>query len=65
MFSKAKTDKTQEASGGKAQKGALADAPTPLASNQSNPKKSAAARIAKVPSIISADVSMRGNVNSA
>ncbi|MEM9495607.1 MAG: polymer-forming cytoskeletal protein, partial [Pseudomonadota bacterium] len=47
------------------QKGALADAPTPLASNQSNPKKSAAARIAKVPSIISADVSMRGNVNSA
>ena len=63
MFSKAKADKSQDAT--KQQKGALSEAPAPNISAQSSPKRSNAARAAKVPSIISGDVTMRGNVNSA
>ena len=62
MFSKAKPEKSQE--NGKPLKGGLVDAPAPMSGNQST-KRSNVARVAKVPSIISGDVAMRGNINSA
>ncbi len=65
MFSKAKQNKSHDAK--KAQKGSLAEpAPQQHANLQSAPRKgSGVMKSAGVPSIISSDVVMRGNVNSA
>ncbi len=63
MFSKAKSGKSQDT--GKTQKGSLNDAPAPAANAQGSAKRSNAMRSSRVPSIISADVIMRGNINSA
>jgi cytoskeletal protein CcmA (bactofilin family) len=68
MFSKAKQNKSLD--GKKAQKGSLADTPPPpphqAGFQQSAPRKgSGVMKSAGVPSIISSDVVMRGNVNSA
>jgi len=63
MFSKAKSSKN--AADAKAQSGSLHDAPAPQANAQSSSKRSSSMKAAGVPSIISADVVMRGNVNSA
>jgi len=63
MFSKAKSGKSQNT--GKIQKGSLNEAPAPGANAQSSAKRSNATRSSRVPSIISADVVMRGNINSA
>lgn len=62
MFSKAKTTKAAEA---KQQGGSLNDSPLNQANMQSTSKRSGAMKPAGVPSIISADVVMRGNVNSS
>lgn len=67
MFSKAKPNKSLD--GKKAQKGSLAETPPPqhqASLQQGSPRKgSGVMKSAGVPSIISADVVMRGNVNSA
>ena len=63
MFSKAKS--TKNGADSKAQSGSLHEAPAPQASAQSSSKRSSSMKAAGVPSIISADVVMRGNVNSA
>ena len=62
MFSKAKTSKDTDASAQSAAKDASVQQ---TASAQSSSKRGAALKPAGVPSIISADVAMRGNVNSA
>ena len=63
MFSKAKTSKSADAK----QQGGSTNDLAPQASAQSSSKRGggAALRAAGVPSIISADVAMRGNINSA
>ncbi|GJL95842.1 MAG: hypothetical protein DHS20C05_22470 [Hyphococcus sp.] len=62
MFSKAKTNKS---SNSKAQGSPLKETPAAQASIQSSSKRSGVMKPAGVPSIISADVIMRGNVNSS
>ncbi len=62
MFSKAKTGKAADAS----EAGPLrSDATPPAAMAQAPSKRAGPAKLAGVPSIISADVVMRGNVNSS
>lgn len=60
MFSKAKAKSQPDEKAGRAALEATQAAPAPVQSKRSNPMKSAG-----VPSIISADVVMRGNINSA
>ncbi len=62
MFSKAKTKKSSDA---KAQSGSLNETPAPQASVQSSSKRSGSMKPTGVPSIISADVMMRGNIDSS
>ena len=64
MFSKAKNSKSNDAN---AQNAPLAEAQAPsvLAQSQNSGKKSAPMKASGVPSIISADVVMRGNINSS
>ena len=62
MFSKAKTSKSADA---KQQGGAASDMPTQASAQSSSKRGGGALRAAGVPSIISADVAMRGNINSA
>lgn len=63
MFSKAKTKKSNDA---KAQAGTLNEAPAPqVNSSQSSSKRSGSMKSPGVPSIISADVVMTGNINSS
>ncbi len=62
MFSKAKAGKSSDT---KSQSGSLNEQPATQASAQSSSKRSGSMKAAGVPSIISADVVMRGNVNSA
>ena len=62
MFSKAKTSKSSDS---KQQSGSLNETPAQQASVQSSSKRSGSMKPAGVPSIISADVVMRGNVNSS
>lgn len=63
MFSKAKTNKSADA---KAQSNSMKEAPAPQSNLQASPsKRSGAMKPSGVPSIISADVVMRGNVNSS
>ena len=63
MFSKAKSGKN--APDAKAQNGSLHEAAAPAQANaQTSSKRSSSMKAAGVPSIISADVVMRGNVNS-
>ncbi len=63
MFSKAKSGKN--GADAKTQSGSLHETPTPQANAQPSSKRSSSMKAAGVPSIISADVVMRGNVNSA
>lgn len=62
MFSKAKSKQIADA---KQQTGSLHEAPAPQANLQSSPKRSGPMKSSGVPSIISADVVMRGNINSS
>ena len=62
MFSKAKTGKTNDT---KSQTGSLNESPTPIANAQSSSRRSGGMKSSGVPSIISADVVMRGNINSS
>jgi len=62
MFSKAKSKSSSD--GKKAQNGSLQDAPIAQAGAQPS-KRSAPMKPSGVPSIISADVVMRGNINSS
>ena len=63
MFSKAKSGgKTTDP---KNQGGSLADTPAPQAMTQNSGKRAAPTRTSGVPSLISADVVMNGNINSA
>ncbi len=62
MFSKAKASKSSDA---KPQTGSLNETPAQQASVHSSSKRSGSMKPAGVPSIISTDVVMRGNINSA